>query len=454
MRDHVDLLIARSRDDVLTEEARATLETHLRTCERCRELDADLRRSEAAIRRDLTGVALPPLPSVTRPRHPFAFIALAAAVAVMVGLVAGSELGTFRSGQEARNGAGSGSGAPAAPTAPTASSARLLALVRTTDRSGPPGAAVLSGSFEKIVVLSGDGRELMSHQIQGIGVGSPSFDGRERVAYWRADAPGQPPFELTVWDLSTQHAVVLARIEGANPLWSSPVWSTDRRGIAYAAGTTSPPALAPATPRPGAEARIFTVDVAAGRTREVPASAADVSLVGVFYDGDVIGGLVGTEYRVIDAKSGRLLRKFSVHSEPLTETGAGSDGVAFGVATRFEAPSGPIVVWRAREAEDLRTIEARGVTHALFWPGRSEILFSVDGGELQTVDYISGAERRPGSGLGALVPISFEPAGTSLVARAEHGGLELLSVTSGEFAKEETLILPPEVEVIALLRGP
>jgi hypothetical protein len=210
---HVDELLARASDEKLTGDEEDRTAAHLATCERCRRLARDLERIAPLFIGTRANIEpRPALPLAPRRSGFSALFAFGVVVATVVGaLIIGVGLQSLRASQEA---AGPRPGPVA--TQPVASStqsvstanplatkgAKLLVGEHTITGTVPGGGSVLTGSFSGFVLRDATGAALLSHDATGSGVGTPTFDGSHRLAYWsRTDASGTATYQLRVWDL-------------------------------------------------------------------------------------------------------------------------------------------------------------------------------------------------------------------------------------------------------------
>ena len=148
-----------------------------------------------------------------------------------------------------------------------------------------------------------------------------------------------------------------------------------------------------------AQNRLILIDADTGSTRVLHASAGDAGIDPLFADAQVVVGVRGSSYVVLDAASGAV-RTQTPTRFPCTflvecaTFGSSLDGTVFELLRRFEGEAGPLRIWNVRDpGTDVAKVDERGIYDPVFWPGRTEVVFSASTG-LMAVDYRSGQTRR------------------------------------------------------------
>lgn len=301
------------------------------------------------------------------------------------------------------------SAAAPTPATPIADAPRAI-FTRSVVLGGVPGGGLITTSaYDAFVILSA-GRPSQSHPIAGVAVGTPVFDGRDRVAYWRRASLTPSPlalsgaYEVVVWEIKADRERVLLTLadERSN---GELLWSADRKSL-----------VVPTRTAPGSTSsiqnRLILADADTGATRVLHLSSGDASLGPLFADAQVVVGVQGNSYVVLDATSGAArtrtpLRVPGGFMSEYAEFASSPDGTVLELLRRFESDAGPLRLWNIRDPSvDIAKVDQRGIWDPIFWPGRTEVVFSGPTG-LMAVDYRSGLTRQlvSSSGLHRIVTI-------------------------------------------------
>ena len=257
----------------------------------------------------------------------------------------------------------------------------------------PGGGAVTSDAYDSFEIETA-GRPRQTHAIAGVATGTPIFDGHGRVAYWRVPSMTRSleiagPFDLVVWDIQSDRDRVLLTLRDEGP-GGTLLWSADGKSIA--ATTRARPATGRDT-----LARLLVIDVDSGATRMLGAPAVQ-PVAPIFADAQIVAGVRGGSYVVLDATTGavRTQTAMRVPGTPIgdyTSLASSPDGTVFELLRRFESDAGPLWVWNARDpSRDVAKVDERAISDPIFWPGRTEVVFSRARG-LMALDYRSGQTR-------------------------------------------------------------
>lgn len=379
MSTHADELLARSFEEDLSGAERTWLDTHLASCARCRELRRDLDLAEQRLEQQESAVDLPALPSPA-PGSGWRRSALVLAGAAAI-VVLGVALSTLRAQVPAATNA--------PPTgSPVAAVPRVVFAHHVVLDQIPGGGAVVTSAFDSIELI-GPGGQRQSHSISGVAVGQPLFDGRSRVAYWRRASIERPsgttsgPWELVVMDVETGRERVLPvpTDEIAN---GGLLWTADRKSLVVHTRT------APGSSGPVRE-RVLLIDADSGASRALITSEGDAALGVLYVDSQIVVGVRGSSYVVLDATSGAVRAQRRQHASGALA--AGPDGAVLELQTRFESESGPMWIWNVRDpGTDTAMVDERGISNPIFWPGRTEVVFTRPTG-VGAVDYRTGVLR-------------------------------------------------------------
>jgi hypothetical protein len=437
MRRHAEQLLARSYEEDLSEADRTWLAAHLASCDACRELQRELTVAEEKLElpepaRDVP--ARPELrPSGGQRRGAFA---LAGSTAVIV--LAALAIGTLREQSPAAT------GAPATDT-PTMNTPRVVFARHVVLDTVPGGGPVMTEAFDAFVVVTPGGVS-RTHNIGGVGVGAPVFDGRGRIAYARRASITRPsgqttgPSELVVWDAQTDRERVLFS-PGDEVLNGGPLWSADRKSLVVStrtAGTGSAP-----------QSRLLLIDAESGATRTLNVSGGGdgagplgSTIAPLYVDAQVIVAIRGSSYLVLDATSGAVrtqapLRVPGSFMGEYSAIAASSDGTAFELLRRFESDSGPLWIWNVRDpGTDIAKVNQRGISDPIFWPGRTEVVFSAARGTgstpgLTALDYRTGITRQLASPPGPIRVLAVDTSGRFALVQTDSG-IQLLERTGDD----------------------
>lgn len=287
--------------------------------------------------------------------------------------------------------------AAARTTATPIADAPRAIFTRSVVLGGVPGGGLITTSaYDAFVILSA-GRPSQSHPIAGVAVGTPVFDGRDRVAYWRRASLTPSPlalrgaYEVVVWEIKADRERVLLTLadERSN---GELLWSADRKSL-----------VVPTRTAPGSTSsiqnRLILADADTGATRVLHASSGDASLGPLFADAQVVVGIRGSSYVVLDGISGALRTQTPLRVPPsfmgeFGEFASNPDGTVLELLRRFESDSGPLRIWNIRDPSvDIAKVDQRGIWDPIFWPGRAEVVFSAASG-LMAVDYRTGLTRQ------------------------------------------------------------
>lgn len=289
---------------------------------------------------------------------------------------------------------------PSAATPTTATpiaDAPRVVFTRSVVLGGIPGGGLMTASaYDAFVILSA-GRSSQSHPIAGVAAGTPVFDGRDRVAYWRrASITATPlalsgPFEVVVMDVGAGRERVLLSLadERSN---GELLWSADKKSLVV------PTRTAPGTTG-SVQNRLLLIDADTGAMRVLHVSSGDASLRPLFADAQVVVGVRGSSYVVLDATSGvvRTEARMRVPSTFLVEWAdfaSNADGTVLELLRRYESDAGPLRIWNIRDPTiDIARVDQRGIWDPIFWPGRTEVVFSAATG-VMAVDYRTGVTRQ------------------------------------------------------------
>lgn len=308
----------------------------------------------------------------------------------------------------------------------------------------PGGGPVTTTAYDSFVVLTPGGTR-RSHAVAGIAVGTPVFDGRDRVAYWRRPSLTRSPltlsgaYEVAVWEIKADRERVLLTLtdERSN---GELLWSADRKSLVVP--TRTAPGVAGA-----AQNRLLVIDADSGATRTLHTSAGDTSIGPIFADPQVVVGVRGSSYVVLDAISGAV-RSQTPARVPASFMGewadflSSPDGSVLELLRRFESDSGPLRIWNVRDpGTDVTQVDQRGISDPVFWPGRSEVVFT-QGAQLAAVDYGSGRTRTLISPPGLTHVVAVDSGGQFALVRTDKG-LQILERSNDE------LTARPDLPVIA-----
>ncbi|MBI2773907.1 MAG: zf-HC2 domain-containing protein [Chloroflexi bacterium] len=426
MNAHVDELLARQLEEALSGEEYGQIERHLAVCARCRTLASDLQRSGRLIRSAPPRQGdLPPLDLVrVSPRPPFLAFA-GAVVTVVVAALIGTTLYEYRQGLDRLGSAAapSASAPPAMPGAllpsasPTGTASPvdlLIAYPRVLDRV-PGGGTVYTNAYGSFDVRSPSGSTVAHHEVRGIAI-SPTFDGHDRVAYWRQEAPGGDLWELLIWEIRSGSIRVAMSLQKERPSGEI-IW--DAAGDQLIMGV-----------RDGSgNGRIVAVDASTGKSSDIAQRPGPPRPL--FADQRTLVAISGQDYEVIDMADGRTISRDRIPQ--YGQVGANDSGVFFGLVTAFEAASGPLYIWDARSPAMYRAeINERGTGTPLFRPRSTELLF-VRGSDVWAIDYDSKLARKLIDGTTGDTPalIAFDASGEHLLFR-DGRGLVLVNLRTGQ----------------------
>jgi hypothetical protein len=257
----------------------------------------------------------------------------------------------------------------------------------------PGGGAVTTDAYDSFEIETA-GRPRQTHAIAGAATGTPVFDGRGRVAYWRVPSMTRSleiagPFDLVVWDIGTDRDRVLLTLRDEGP-GGALLWSADGKSLLV------PTRARPATGR-DTLARLLVIDADSGATRVLGAPAVQ-PVAPIFADAQIVAGVRSGSYVVLNAITGAVHTQTAmrVPGTPMGEyatLASSPDGTVLELLQRFESDAGPLWVWNARDpGRDVAKVDERAISDPIFWPGRTEVVFSRARG-LMALDYRSGQTR-------------------------------------------------------------
>jgi hypothetical protein len=309
----------------------------------------------------------------------------------------------------------------------------------------PGGGLMTTQAYDAFVILSA-GRPSQSHPIAGVAVGTPVFDGRDRVAYWRvasiAATPFAPsgPFEVVVMDVRAGRERVLLSLadERSN---GGLLWSADRRSLVIptrtAPGSTS-----------SVQNRLIIADADTGAVRVLHVSSGDASVGPLFADAQVVVGVRGNSYTVLDATSGAVrtqtpMRVPSAFLQQWAEFSSDAEGNVVELHRRYESEAGPLWIWNVRDpGTDIAKVDQHGMWDPIFWPGRTEVVFSGATG-LTALDYRTGLSRQLVSSPGVHRIVAIESGGRYALAQTESK-LQILERTGDDLKARPDLSFAAE----------
>ena len=204
----------------------------------------------------------------------------------------------------------------------------------------PGGGAVTTDAYDSFEIET-PGRPRQTHAIAGVATGTPIFDGHGRVAYWRVPSMTRSleiagPFDLVVWDIGTDRDRVLLTLRDEGP-GGSVLWTADRTSLLV------PTRARPATGR-DTLARLLVIDADSGATRVLGTPAVE-AVAPIFADAQIVAGVRGTSYIVLDATTGavRTQTAMRVPGTPMgeyTSVASSPDGTVVELLRRFESDAG------------------------------------------------------------------------------------------------------------------
>jgi hypothetical protein len=412
MARHVERLLARSLDEVLTSAEREELHAHLRLCPDCRRTQRDLDRTAELLERGERVATLPRLsapPSVTASTSPLAS-------ALVVGALLVAVIGSYWLTKSRE--AGDTAAAPSPTAAPSASigasaARRLVAERRLVLDTGPAGVpTVVTEAFDSFSVVSVSGRTV-EHPAVGVAIGKAAFDGRGRVAYWSRESLSAGRYRIVVWEIDSGRDQTLLG-PGTDAPAGDLHWSADGRDL-----------IAPVRSASG-HARLLRFAGGLSAYTTVSESPIVAEMRVIFADERSIVGASASTYIEIDARTGAIRRQLPRRTQQATDFVASSRGAVAELVRPFESEPGPIHVWVVADpATTLASVDERGVETPVFWPGRSELLF-IRGDDILALNTTSGRIRT----VLAVPPtprlIGFDANGDVLLVASGSGGYILL----------------------------
>jgi hypothetical protein len=328
-----------------------------------------------------------------------------------------------------------------ATTTSIAASPRVLFAHHVVLDTVPGGGAGITSAYDSFEVLAPGGAR-QSHPVAGV-AGTPVFDGRDRVAYWRRGSITRSPLELSgaydvvVLNVRTDREQVLLTLKDERSNGDL-LWSADRKSLVVPTRTAEGMSG-------GVRSRLLLVDADNGATRVLQTSAADAAIGPLFVDAQVVVGVRGSSYVVLDTSSGalRTLRALRVPPSFMGESAeiaTSPDGTVLELLRRFESDSGPLWMWNIRDPSvDIAKVDRRGIWDPIFWPGRAEVVFSAATG-LMALDYRSGRTRPLVSPPGVHRIVTVDSSGRFALAQTESG-LRILDRTGDQLDARPDLAL-------------
>lgn len=438
MARHVGDLLARSLDEDLSEAERVSVIEHLAGCEDCRELQAELRRTEARLSSAVAPTSsLRPLSKASRASSFLGPIAVTGA-ALLVALIVGNGLYAQRAGQPGQSvepmaTEAATSSPPSSPQPSQSAASPFFLVVGRTAEAG-------TGSISRVDIVSVQDAIRSSHELVGL-LGGPVYDGATKLAYWRRGS-GTTASELVVWDMArgTTRTVFRSESQAGTLIWSA---GRDRLVVVVKNDSLSD--------------RLVVIELASGSSREVAVFSDRPTVDPIYADERVIAGYGRTgTYEVLDARTGQLLSAFPISSfVGYGGTQPSRDGMVFDLETNFEAPARPLYVWRVDAPQDPVAVVEQGELHdPLFRPEHSEILYG-DGFELEVVDYGTGhgevVHAFPRTDFGWPTPIAFDARGEHLLVRS-HAGFQVFAMRDRQLQHvADARLADPRVSVMGLI---
>jgi hypothetical protein len=289
----------------------------------------------------------------------------------------------------------------------------------------PGGGAVTTSAYDSFEVLAPDGTR-QSRAIAGVAVGTPVFDGRDRVAYWRrAEMTRLPlefrgPHDVVVWDVRSDQERVLLTLSDATA-GGDLRWSVDGKLLIVPTRTGR---------TGGGASRLIAIDAVSGATRVLHESSGGSAGIGALYvDAHVLVGVRGALYVVLDLATGavRTETRARVPSTFLVESAqfaGGPDGMVVELHRRFESEAGPLWIWNVGDpSTDVAKVDQRGISDPIFWPGRTEVVYTSHETQarLAAVDYRSGRTRPLLSPPGVTFVLAVDSGGRYALVRGDAG---------------------------------
>lgn len=295
---------------------------------------------------------------------------------------------------------------------PALAQPKLLVANRLITDRGPGGMPIVTtDAFESFEILSTSGA-VKTYALSGVAVGTPVFDGRSRVAFWKRPSLAGGAQSLAVWDIVSGLERVLLTLSDEPP-GSGLLWTADSRSLI----------LWPRTPGSNSQGRLMRVDPSTGDVRVIALNPLTNSVRPVFADDDVIVGVGVRGYVVIDARSGELRTEVPLRQPYASEFTASPDGSVLELVRPFESSAGPLRIWSARSpSTTFATVAERGIDSPLFWPGRTEAVYT-EGTGISAIDYRTGATRLVASLAEPPGLVVFDAAAEFLVAYDASGYL-------------------------------
>jgi len=323
---------------------------------------------------------------------------------------------------------------PSAPGGPVASSpsatarhAPSLLMGRRVVIGGTTMASVVTDAIDAFEIVGPDGSS-RGFPLSGVAIGTPSFDGEDRLAYWSRQSVDGGEYRLAIWSAATHDARVIFEEPGVLP-GGAPVWTADGRAVIVGVRRDC---VGPT--------RVFRVNVDGSGAVMLTGAPALIGLNAIYFDDDIIlidrlqavsvpprstcaasvGSPVGS-YAVLDARTGAV-RKVVAHAPSARELHVSRSGVVAELTLHFESASHPLRVFAAAQPDvDLVSYDdPRGITSPYFWPGRTELVFTQDGG-ITALDYTSSSLRSFAVPVPGAVVAGFDPTGQSLMLRTDAG---------------------------------
>ncbi|HKY52553.1 MAG TPA: hypothetical protein VJP45_14955 [Candidatus Limnocylindria bacterium] len=380
--------------------------------------------------------------------------ALAVALAALAAVVAAVATTTLR-GQPAATAPPSASAAPTTAAAANTTGPRVVFAHPVALDVVPGGGPVTTNAYDSFEIVAPGGAR-QSRAVAGLAVGTVVFDGIDRVAYWRRAGVTRSPVELSgvhevvvMNVLSGQERVMLTlKDERSN---GELLWTADRRSLVVSVRTA--PGIS-GTP----QNRLLLVDTDTGATRVLHAAAGDVAIGPFYADHQIVAGIRGPSYVVLDVITGAVrtapARVRSSFMSEYSDLRSSADGIVVELLRRFESDAGPLWIWNVRDAgTDIAKVDRRGISDPILWPGRAEIVFSATRGTgsgvgLTALDYQSGRTRPLTSPPGPIRVLEVDMTGRFALVQTDSG-MHLFERTGDELKARpdlsfvaESILLP------------
>jgi hypothetical protein len=419
---HVDELLARELDRDLSVSERAWLDAHIGDCERCARLRHQLLASDARLRERPSLADVPPL-RVTTPagRGAGQRLLLVTTLALVVLVVAAASAFSLRADDTSNVGA-PGSSASATASVAAHATPELVALDHNQEAGSGP--IVISAAARAVVLYDAQGR-VTRYDLGGVTFSDlVGWDtARGQLALWRTRAAERvAPYELIVLSLTSGEIRTITTLTSGHP--SAPLWSADGSEIAYA--VSSSPFAGPTPPQ---RSQVAIVSVSGGTAAVVRDQKDQFASVPVALTGALLATyrLPGS-YETLTRSTGKWQ---SAPTDAFRAVTWDRDQALLGAEQAFEASPHGWRVWDLA-ASPLASF-AETFDQALLWPGRSEVLYSLNG-SLRALDFRTRAKRELGAIPSGARLVSLDPSGRWLLVGVGPSSYRLLEYTGSAFA--------------------